>query len=1707
MEKSIRRSYLVSTVLLLNIIVTQVLSYTDPVPATDYANVTTGQLVANHTYATPDSITTVAFSGVVSFGGDVVFNASTNKVLNLDIGKNSSGSVIFKPMISTLANPNRYAHLIFDPSENGVIQVNVYNDLIMTGACVNEELLLPTENPADFENTELTVTFRGQGTTVFNLADGKKVIVSSMMETASGAYTDTSVPSTLTARKPMGTAMYIVMDQNKQDVVDRGLNKVVIKRQSFPHGGNNDCEFRIGLNSFLTFISKNYLGLDSTTQVTSPTIPLNSDGTQLESYAAMAFDVSNFDEGRMIFNIVGPDNIYNSYTDGSFVLGGHYLQDSDVNSTAVPGDYTNNNHIRSYVNFSQAAGCKAFLRVIDNHAYLYDSLTNGVSIHYVDSLNPTGGEVGVLSGGTFSGLHTRRGLLIQSSNKSFIPLATNPYGDAHWFTQEIYNSGRGNHAVRPGCVIGINGHIEVNHNTFLEYEAQSLNVPVNPINIGLSTLSDLITNANVTPEDIFKDHNPSALTVDGLSSITVGGVEQIKFVAHVKGDLFRRAEMTLFGNASITLRAPLLMLNPTDVARGLYDGKYVKINGETLGDGVFVLDLEGPLTVRSRADTREPFGLSGSQAGYLYGMHLNSNHVSAGVVRFGSLWRSFDDREIFDENALPLTSYVTRPLVLGNTPIYARYDRPAVLFNSNLDFVNLDYHHEDISRYIMPNVDKSPPIFCGGEQATVVNAFYAANGSPDTPFVPDIPMWRIYNSRIHCHESMCVSGLRMVVRELPDVLSLTTTVEPNISSIIMYNHGDTLDTNLKGFSRIFLLGSKINTTTSGQTTSFLENAYLSIFRHSGGDPLYGANPVNLDVKLSLQTRPEVPTGVSQSERGIQMFYLGNDSNVDVGWASSEVGLYRGDDDITIYPWDHRLSSSVSTNSNKFNLRANQESPATLSFDGDFIYLGGMGPNGESSPSLVSGYDMGRVIYMGHGSKIQITQDLTDPAHPRPYVGFSDATIAISLWKQSDPYLNAQINLPYDQMILRNPIRPYDINMNLLTDSTNNKYLRLLALTGSGLGTFAAIAWNAIVKVPGMSVSMGLVSEDAFLPNWSGFFEHRSINRIKNPVTLPAQGLLYMTTGDYLDQLAVSGATLADPFLMYLSGDHAGISQVRELVTEYSQLPIPGEGAFAKIFMDQGAKVGLGTRNTNDKSANSWSEIGKNSVTLIPNGDCLVNVNSDILISDAQPIIPTTNFGSQYLDLVGNLIKPSHRITFFSQNTHEIRIPAGHELDLSAFGQATTDLSGTQQIAIGGKLKLIFEPGSTLRFPSLDGLAVSKQPVLYLNEEAEIIFESIQDMDNKFVSSIAGKTRWESLRDSDRARTRILGVGQIWVNKTAKISINDNALVSIEADSITPITNVTLSLQREAKVSLGNRNVLGGSLQVGNPLFNPDGTAYNVAGAEISFTLRMASLNSEFYMGRNSFLGFGVGVVDRFEQTLNGLWKLQPLQNVKNINLRLIQGVFSHNQIYDGASAEASLMAVGPLMAGGSYKFEFGQDIQSGILRGGGNLMYVGASSSSSPTDLITVQVGSVATKSSANSTAYSILNPSYVLYNIKNMAGLDAASTLNFVDNDATAPTGYVNFSEKGLSGGYGFSGISKDAYNYLAFLNIKEQRPVPYVALGKNLFENRIGYVIDGNIVRSSNISLESGIKQSDVSGVTVGVLLTATRGDANTLATNKLP
>lgn len=1596
-----------------------------------------------------DGVTnTLNLDGTITVSGEIVFKAVNSGQITINCGATT-------PVVMQAVSPysvgeealvytyGQASHLMFCPEANSKVLVNVLQDLYLTGSNHMPGAPIDTETTdfygGDLGQRDLVLTFSGAGQTVFSLQSGTYLVFDALYKDGSDFVEVTSSGS--------GASVYIVMDDTAANVETNGVNKVIFQRNAYASASQTDptanSVVEFALDSYMTFVSNNGSGLNV------------AQGGVSDAYAAVAFDVSNESSGRLELRVTGP-TAASTFCDGAINLCGSFLE----NGHGAAGDLTNGLHYRRYINWSQVGGCVGYMRVIDDLAYANSAYKTAVE-----------------GDGMIAGQPTRRGLLVTNTCKSLSTFASDPYGDASWFYQDLFATGhKGSVPVRHGFVLGINGHIDVYHNTFFEYQAGTANQEwasstTALSNLGLVTLASAISGAGFTdPGLVLKKHNASAFIVDGLEDTYSGPTLLTNFEAHASADVLRHAEITMYGTGRLNVRALLLGSN------GTYNGLRIPATGETTGEGVYVMDIEGWVTIQSADDDYER---PASPTNIFY-RHDGTLADMAGTFRMPTIRRDYADREIFNTTGL-LASFITRPLTVNTS--YPRYDRPCLFTNASLDFYNLAYHHDDITRDVTTNPATNDAAIIGGERATFLHDVRGVTN-------PDLTFIRPYDSSIHLHESLCITGARLAMRERLG-LGATPLSYSNTTTTYFYNHGDYLDTTRKGYGRVLMLGSSKNEVGAGGTSAYLKNAYMHVFRHRGD-----AAAQTQQVKFSLQTAEEFPDGTNTNEKAMQVLYLGNDSYMDFGW-STTMGIIKDKvtNGTTVYPWDRvNLLNIEESTDTQFSLNSDSLPPATFSIDGDLFYFGGKDSSGNSSPSPVTTTDMGRVIYMNYGSKIQITAD-TSLTPSRPYRAFSDVAIAMRTWRQGNEEdfvtdvsgLNTQIDLPRDQMHLAQPIQPYAVDLNVLTDDpaahplTIDAYHLFSALTGSGLGTRVRVAWDKVNPVPGLQI-LGS-------PDIQRMMElTRAIYITPNPVPMPTHGMIKMSTNDYLDQLLVSGATPANPFKLYLTGDDNGISQVRELASIKSDYLVPGEGAFAKIFMDRGARVGLGTRDWTADSLYAWNWIGKNYVSLRPNGYCQVDVNADLVVVDPQPIIPTENFGSN---------NHEHRITFFAHDTREIRIPSGKELDLSAFGQATGSTSPyTQQIVFEGNVRLIFEPGSALRFPNLTESQSVKYPVLYMNENSEIIFEAIKDLPDK--------AAWSEIADTDRARIRILGAGQIWLNKQARMRVNDGAQVSVEADATTPNTNLTISIQREAQMMVGDPNTAGGTFQVGNPT--------SITGAKINFVLRLGDANSYAHIGRAGFFGLGVGTIDRASSTSKN-WTLQALYNLKSACLRIIKGTLNHNNVYNYSDRESSILAIGPISeTGGTYSVEVGPS--QGVLRGGGNLLHItteaaagnlydidtemGIGTVNDTSDDVIALTGTAADDNGKHNITASTIQ----LGQVGSVPNQDAGTTIVALNSGNTgaadellAPSG-----ESGLQGGYRFKGNQADFFKYLGMLDFKVQTPSRYVALGKNIFEYRIGYVLSDRtnlnptIYRTptfallpAGISPEGGTTQGALKGATI--------------------
>ncbi len=644
-----------------------------------------------------------------------------------------------------------------------------------------------------------------------------------------------------------------------------------------------------------------------------------------------------------------------------------------------------------------------------------------------------------------------------------------------------------------------------------------------------------------------------------------------------------------------------------------------------------------------------------------------------------------------------------------------------------------------------------------------------------------------------------------------------------------------------------------------------------------------------------------------------------------------------------------------------------------------------------------------IIYDSHGGKVTITTSGFDPNDPstRNYktpVTYFDTMVAKLLWNDwdyenyvRDYQFSGIFDLPADQVVFSKTYAvqpwglttemmeargPVDTNGLIRIDADQSQYAfntpantRYLRADESGVEEML-IGWHNRDPLPSLSQAKGskrtakaVRKAPAFspkMPNEINKFLTRATESPDTPVVRPTY-LFYIGPEDDIKQLRVAGATMADPFCVDIGGDGEWpiAARVREIVSQKTEADLYtehfiGEGAHAVLFGERGGTIGLGTRDWNENSLSAWNLLGKEYVSIAPLGDMTIMLNSDLIVADNLPLIATTAFGSEQ----------TNRLTFYSDIPREIRVPSGCVLDLSAFGQGAYG----QEIEFAGQVRLVLEDGAAIRFPSRD--VANGGIVLYFNDDSQFIFEGRE---------IPGY--YDSLVQTDYDSIKLIGKGDIWLNKNAKMLVNGDVRVAVESDRLTPQTSITLSMRRQSACYIGDESMSGGIFQVGNTT-NLQSDIPNFY--QVRFTLEMNGTEAMFQINRGGFFGLGAGIInngseaasypngdatvvdnpkiqtdpllpnfgkarigldglpmftpDGDYQTIGGgnAWEVTPLYNVYRTSVEITEGVFQHNNIADGSDSTASLMAYGPSQI---HRLRLSSGNQA-IVRGGGNLMFV-----------------------------------------------------------------------------------------------------------------------------------------------------------------------
>jgi len=1447
------------------------------------------------------------------------------------------GSAAGSGAVTVAPATGKPGHLVFNVASGKRIDVHVWNDLNFVGSATGSE--------------PMHLSFRGKGQVNFRLPCGKTVSFGS-----SGSN---------------GTHVRILMDQERDDMA---TPMVLFSSWSYDVDSVNQVLsqhrfVKVGQDSSLSFVSQHASGLP--------------EAHVLYGYGSLAFDPSNSGKGRFILEIAKGVN------DGDFKDGAVNIYGSLVTGSGPTGGALEvlNKDLRTAVSPKYRAGIQASMRIMHDVAKAEDAAWE---THKLDPAH-------------------RRGLVVINRNHS-LPRFANNYdqaataGASQWFAANTYQT---------GFVLGNNGMLEIDHNCFLDYIAGAKQVAITDA----VHVASLATQAGGTHHaSRVKKHNPAALIVDGNAFTYVNASDD--GVQYASSEI---AQIVMRGHAGIMLRSGASDqtgdvvattmnsdgLEKTDgsgsyvacvIGKGLYDGNHVPVmDGSVVsahhaaGEGHHVLDVEGKLKISAHDG--------------------HANEQRDGYVRIPSVLLDHAGNEMMFTGG-ELAAAGKRPLSMASNKFYHRYNASSCLLNDAVELHDVRFIHDDVSRDVsmLPRASgDAAPLIVGGE----LPSLKVAKALADTPgiMITDYtgsPLY-LYNSTIECHESLVAAGVRFVVREKDLAAGQTYGAGDNTSKLVFYNRGDAYDMDKSGHGRVLQLGSSANVMADGVSSdvfsiggvipqSNLRDAFIDVYRQKKSTDAAIGSQKNT-IKLRVESAYE--EGVATHEKALHVLSLSHRSQVGLGWAAGQYDADAGsaldvkvDVDARYKPWQLTDTILASLRSNDpENTQGHRFSPYTqgvgeLEFTGDDIYLTAGGRynasgvrepvNNDLGPRSVA--DSGGIIFVNFGGKLSAT-------------GNSDVLLNTVIARRvaQDPYASGVISLPSDQLIMQKngKISSYGYHSTLNPNPSV-----------SGLSDVNTVTINAahVPQPEDFAPVKGGLLKRGFGDIGSGLYATRGTASVTAPVAKPATGMMELKTGDYLDQVQVAAATPARALHISVSGDDKGFARVREFVSVPSDPPVLGEGSHAALFLDGGARIGLGSRRWNEHSVKAWNQLGKDKVNIYAHGNAVVDLNDDILITDKLPLIATTEFGRT----------DTHRLTFYSSVPREIRVPAHGVLDLSSFGASVGYQAYGKQIAFAGKVRLVLEPGAKIRFPSIaQDDEKNRGPVLYFTDDACLVFEGNDDRD---------EGRWvDGLTGSDKVRNKILGCGHIWLNKNARMEVMDTALLGVESDKETPHTDVTVSIRRKALFLLGDGNKAGGAFQVGN-IVDGGGDGSNAAGATgavptaVSFTLAVNGPQAEMHLDREAFFGLGVGIVNKAGNpngtglNTNTAWRVQSLHNVKNVKMQLLKGIISHNQIFDGDDDGASVFALGALdynatdtsswVSGGTYTLEFGAFDES-FVRGGGNVVYFGTGfAHTAPKELaIKATHTDVTLDYSVDSGRYDLLAPDLQMRAVTDIAGATIAAS------------------------------------------------------------------------------------------------------------------
>ena len=424
----------------------------------------------------------------------------------------------------------------------------------------------------------------------------------------------------------------------------------------------------------------------------------------------------------------------------------------------------------------------------------------------------------------------------------------------------------------------------------------------------------------------------------------------------------------------------------------------------------------------------------------------------------------------------------------------------------------------------------------------------------------------------------------------------------------------------------------------------------------------------------------------------------------------------------------------------------------------------------------------------------------------------------------------------------------------------------------------------------------------------------------------------------VDQLQIQGSRIGDEVHIMIDG-----GKVRELVFQKGNQS--AEAPVAVVVLKNDGRVGVGSAHRSKDSLCASTTFGVNGLTIIADGKCRVDLNTNMEINNICAFLRGPNFVE------------GDKLEIAASVQHEIRVKPSGILDFRSF-----DAPG-DEVEFCGDIRFCFEPGSqiilgggtirfadraTLIFPAATNVLEIFEAIPHGDHDDTLDPLATVDASaphNEFASLTSFG---EGLRNTDPFRVRIMGVGTIEMKDNTTALIPFDSFVGVESlsEGGCEITNtdIELRLLDSAKFFVGRSDVTeGGVFQVGN--VEDFGSDHSV-----NFTLTLDGSDAEFSVGRLAFVGWGVGVeracavAEDGEVALSELL-IDTMNNVGTIKFNFFDGLFRHDRIFDTDDIQGSVMAINSDATFTVDFEEIGDDVaeqrtSNFNVAGGGNLVVV-----------------------------------------------------------------------------------------------------------------------------------------------------------------------